>query len=67
MKLCKGCNRKLPLDQFFRRAASKDGHSFKCKRCESKRANVGDAVESDHNKKVYRATFQMFRERFGNG
>lgn len=35
MKVCTGCGRTLPLEQFRRQAASRDGRRARCKRCES--------------------------------
>jgi hypothetical protein len=34
-KVCRACARRLPLEQFRRLAASRDGHRARCKRCES--------------------------------
>ena len=41
MKACTRCGREKPLDQFNRRAASKDGLSYRCKPCD-----VAAVVES---------------------
>ena len=34
-KVCKKCGRELPLDQFFRNKAMKDGHDSQCKECKT--------------------------------
>lgn len=33
-KLCRGCDRFLPLDQFNKKASSKDGLQFRCRPCD---------------------------------
>jgi hypothetical protein len=32
-KVCTGCERELPLDEFYRDSKTKDGRRFKCKEC----------------------------------
>ena len=34
-KVCKKCGRELPLDQYFRNKAMKDGHDSQCKECKT--------------------------------
>lgn len=34
-KPCRGCGRRLPLEDFRRRSASRDGRRARCKRCMS--------------------------------
>ena len=34
-KVCKKCGRELPLDQYFRNKATKDGHDSQCKECKT--------------------------------
>ena len=42
-KICCHCNEEKPLEQFYRRAASKDGYRPRCKAC------------SEHENKYVRA------------
>jgi len=37
LKTCNQCQRDLPLDQFYKRKASKDGHTAACRDCQSQR------------------------------
>lgn len=34
-KICRKCGRELPLDQYFRNKAMKDGHDSQCKECKT--------------------------------
>lgn len=63
-KLCTKCNRKLSVDQFYRQSARRDGRMSSCKKCET---NTGDLVTSGYNQKIYGATLNLFKERYGNG
>lgn len=36
MKICKVCNTEKSLNEFYKEASSKDGHSSKCKICKNK-------------------------------
>lgn len=43
-KICKHCNRELPMEEFGKNPGSKDGHINVCKRCNSKSCKTPDKL-----------------------
>ena len=67
-KVCKKCGRELPLDQYFRNKATKDGHESQCKECKTaytleyqkkyrarkrERAKENERIEFEKKYKIY--------------
>ncbi len=55
MKTCTKCNVEKTLDEYYRRALSKDGHDSECKVCR-KRYDRGRKDSPDRRAMKYRAT-----------
>lgn len=66
-KLCKRCNRRVPLTGFFVQRDSADGRKTSCKECEAATRRKGELLESGYNQQVYSRTIAMMKQRFGNG
>jgi len=54
MKVCKECGRKLPIDEFYRHVAMKDGHLNKCKECVKTRVGSHRKMNLDRIRKYDR-------------
>lgn len=69
-KKCNKCNKTLPLDQFAKRSAAKDGYRNECKKCHNQyfreyfdnKENMAKQVNRvDKNKKQYRWKFKQYK------
>lgn len=63
-KKCRGCKKVLPLESFSKRAASPDGHTYKCKECERiiVRANYRKRKKEGRVKDYYEGKKEEIRD-----
>lgn len=63
-KLCKKCERDLPLEKFYRDPTRSDGRSFYCGECRKKSDSIGPAGERrrQQQREAYRAARKILQD-----
>jgi hypothetical protein len=61
IKICKNCKEPKPLHDFFRQAATSDGHQARCKDCEKIRAQKKYEASKEIRKSQMRENFEANR------
>lgn len=62
-KLCKGCNQVKPLEEFYRKAASKDGCRSRCKICDGIRYRKWKAANPEKAREAWRRASNRYSDR----
>lgn len=58
-KVCKCCGKELPLTEYYKNSATKDGHDNKCKKCRNKQIAEYDAKHKKKKNNMEEGTLRV--------